>query len=225
MKLLGRCVMLVLLAATAFAKDSDPPDSIYHLEAALTDQATRSIGLDVYRGSPVLVTMFYGSCPATCPLIIDTLRATERGLAAEQRGRVRVLLISIDPERDTPSALKQLAETRRIDTARWTLARADAETVRDIAALLGVQYKKLPGGEFSHSTMIALLSPRGEIEARTAELGHADPEILQHLRLVGDWPQRPIWGLAPNGLLGPIPISYFNNTTIERAVTTFASPS
>lgn len=182
MSVAARCLVLGLLAATAFAKDSDPPDSIYHLEAALTSQAGRNVGLDVYRGSPVLVTMFYGSCPATCPLIIDTLRATERGLAPEQRGRVRVLLVSIDPERDTPEALRQLAATRRLDTERWTLARADAETVRDIAALLGVQYKKLPGGEFSHSTVITLLSPRGEIEARTTELGHADPAILQKLR-------------------------------------------
>jgi protein SCO1/2 len=182
MRFFGRCVVMGLLAATAFAKDSDPPDSIYHLEAALTDQAGRHQGLDVYRGSPVLVTLFYASCPATCPLIIDTLRATERGLAPEQRSRLRVLMISIDPERDTPAALRQLVEARRIDTTRWTLARADDETIRDIAALLGVQYRKLPSGEFNHSTVITLLSAQGEIAARTSELGHADPAILQKLR-------------------------------------------
>jgi protein SCO1/2 len=148
---------------------------------ALTDQDGRRRGLDLYRGAPVLVTMFYGSCQATCPLIIDTLRATERGLTPEQRARVRVLLISFDPERDTPDALRQIAKQRRIDTSRWTLAHADSEAVRDIAALLGVQYRKLPGGEFNHSTVIVALSAQGEITARTSELGHADPAILAKL--------------------------------------------
>jgi protein SCO1/2 len=98
---------------------------------------------------------------------------------AEQRAQLRVLLISFDPERDTPAALHEIAETRHIDTTRWTLAHADAATVRTIAALLNVQYRQLPSGEFSHSTQIALLSPQGEIQASTATLGHADPELLK----------------------------------------------
>jgi protein SCO1/2 len=169
-------------ALPALARDGDPPTSIYQLEAKLTDQAGEARGLDLYRGQPVLVTMFYASCPATCPLIIDTLRATERELTAAQRARLRVLMISIDPERDTPAALRELAAARHIDTARWTLAGADAATVRSIAALLDVQYRRLPGGDYNHSTVIALLSPDGEIEASSATLGHADPVLLARLR-------------------------------------------
>jgi protein SCO1/2 len=168
-------------AVPALARDGDPPASIYQLEAKLTDQAGRARGLDLYRGQPVLVTMFYASCPATCPLIIDTLRATERELTPAQRAGLRVLMISIDPQRDTPAALHELAETRHIDTSRWTLARADAATVRSIAALLDVQFRQLPSGDFNHSTVIALLSPRGEIEASSSTLGHADPVLLAKL--------------------------------------------
>jgi protein SCO1/2 len=160
------------------ARDSDPPASLYHLDAALTDQAGKPQGLDVYRGHPVLVTMFYASCKATCPLIVDTLRATEKKLTPAQRDRLRVLMVSIDPERDTPQALQRLAAERHIDTARWTLVRGDAEAVRDIAALLNVQYRKLPSGEFSHSTVIALLSPQGEVLASSGTLGGADPALL-----------------------------------------------
>ncbi len=178
--LLGSLIVLAAIAATARA--GDPPASLYHFDAALTSQAGVAHGLDVYRGHPVLITMFYAGCPATCPLIIDTLRATERELTAPQRAELRVLLISLDPHRDTPTALRELAETRHIDTKRWTLARADAATVRSIAALLNVQYRQLPGGEFNHSTTIVLLSPQGEIEASSATLGHADPALLAKLR-------------------------------------------
>ena len=65
---------------------------------------------------------------------------------------------------------------------RWTLARTDAATVRTVAALLNLQYRQLPDGEFNHSTVIALLSPKGEIEASSAKLGTPDDALLAHLR-------------------------------------------
>jgi protein SCO1/2 len=175
-------LLMCALSAPAIARDSDPPGSLYHLEAALTNQAGESHGLDVYRGHPVLIAMFYGSCPATCPLIIDTLRATERELTAVQRANVRVLLISIDPDRDTTAALSALAVSRHVDTTRWAMARTDEASVRKIAALLNVQYRKLPGGDFNHSTVIALLSPDGELQASSSNLGHADATLLVALR-------------------------------------------
>jgi len=89
------------------------------------------------------------------------------------------LLVSFDSERDTPVALRELATVRHIDTARWTLAHADVGAVRRIAAALNVQYKKLPSGDFSHSAMISVLDRNGGISLQSAELGHADPEILR----------------------------------------------
>ena len=174
--------MLLGCAAVSAGPQADPPTSIYQLEAALTNQDGKTHGLDVYRGHPVLVTMFYGSCPAACPLIIDTLRATEKDLTPATRANLRVLMISIDPARDTPEALKTLASQRRIDTSRWTLARTDAATVRTVAALLNVQYRQLPDGEFNHSTVIALLSPQGEIETTSSKLGTPDDALLAQLR-------------------------------------------
>jgi protein SCO1/2 len=173
----------LLLASVAGAADADPPGSVYHLEASLEDAEGRVRGLDLHRGHPVLVTLFYGSCRATCPLIIETLRATEKRVPENRRANLRVLAISIDPEHDTPAALAELARDRRIDTTRWTLARTDATSVRKIAAVLGVQYRPLPQGGFNHSTVIALLSPTGEIEARTAKLGPPDEILLARLRL------------------------------------------
>jgi len=173
--------LMLGMQSAPWARDSDPPASLYHLDVALTDQSGQARGLDLYRGHPVLVTMFYASCKATCPLIVDTLRATERALTPGQRKELRVLMISIDPARDTPQALQQLATERHIDTTRWTLVQADENAVRGIAALLNVQYRKLPGGEFSHSTVVALLSPQGEVLASSGKLGGADPALLAKL--------------------------------------------
>jgi len=168
--------VLTLLAPRVHAEERTA--SLYQLHEKLLDQDGRAIDLDVHRGHKVLVTMFYGSCPATCPMIIDTLRAIERGVDPGPRANLRVLLVSLDSERDTPEALLEVAKLRRIDTARWTLAHADTAAVRRIAAALNVQYKKLPGGEFSHATVISALDANGKILEQSADLGHADPKLL-----------------------------------------------
>ena len=179
--MLGRIAALVLLLTVCVARGDVPypPQSIYQLDAALTNQAGNQHGLDVYAGHPVLVTMFYGSCPAACPLLIDTLFAVERAAPSAQRERLRVLMISIDPQRDTPQTLQELARVRHIDASRWTLARTDPATVRRIAAVLNVQYRQLPNGDFNHSSIITLLSPTGEILAQSSMLGKADSALLE----------------------------------------------
>jgi protein SCO1/2 len=177
-------VPLALLALRAFAAPltAAPSDSLYQLEAPLVAQDGRAIGLDVHRGKPVLVTMFYSSCQATCPLIIDTLRAVEKKLPPDQVKNLRVLLVSLDPEHDTPAVLAATAKERRVDTTRWTLARADERHVRLIAAALGVQYRKLPGGEFSHATQISVVDAQGRILAQSDQLGHVDEKLLAALQ-------------------------------------------
>jgi protein SCO1/2 len=167
--------------ASAQSSGATPAPSLYDLHERLIDQDGTSVGLDAYRGNPVLVTMFYGSCQATCPLIIDTLRAVERKLDPSRRAGLRVLLISFDPERDTPKALGEIAGSRHIDTARWKLAHADDATVRRIAAALEIQYRRLPSGDFSHANVISVLGTDGQIVARSTELGHADEALLSAL--------------------------------------------
>ena len=173
--------LLLLIAATATADLPYPPESIYNLPAKLLDQSGTTHGLDVYPGHPVLITLFYGSCPAACPLLIETVRANERAVPIALRSRLRVLLISIDPEHDTVTNLQALAHARRIDTTRWTLARTDAATVRKIAALLNVQYRKLPDGSYNHSSIVSVLTPRGVIARQSSVLGKADPALLEVL--------------------------------------------
>ena len=180
-----RLALLLMFAGVGLGAEPAAPlpsASIYQLDAALTNQDGRTHGLGVYRGHPVLITMFYASCPAVCPLIIDTLRATEKELTPAQRADLRVLLISIDPERDSVAALRTLADQRRIDTSRWSLVRAESAEVRTIAALLNVQYRQLPNGDFNHSTVITLLSPQGEIETTSTRLGTPDPQLMSQLR-------------------------------------------
>jgi protein SCO1/2 len=155
--------LLLILMLFAAVVRADAPESVYQLEVALTNQNGEQHHIDRHRGHPVLVTMFYGSCPMACPLLIDTMRSVERTVPPAEREQLRFLLISIDPDRDTVANLSALASSRKLDTSRWTLARTDATSVRKIAAVLGIQYRRLPDGGYNHSSIVTLLTPDGEI--------------------------------------------------------------
>ena len=175
-------LLALALAGTAAAAPAVPEDSLYQLAVPLTDQAGRPGKLDVYAGQPVLVTMFYGSCPHVCPMLISTIQRYELELPEASRGRLRVLLVSLDPERDTPAKLLEVGQRHRVDPSRWTLARADAHDVRRLAAALNIQYRQLPDGEFSHSTIITLLDRQGRIQRQTSSLMRLDADFTTALK-------------------------------------------
>jgi protein SCO1/2 len=79
--------------------------------------------------------------------------------------------------------LKETAAKRNCDS-QWTLARSDETTVRKVAAVLGVQYRKLADGEFNHSTQLALLDRDGRIAAKSGKLGPADPALVKRMHAI-----------------------------------------
>lgn len=175
-------LVAVLSASAAHAEAPLPKDSLYQLDIELTDQDGKTAALASRRGRVRLVAMFYTSCKYVCPLIISTIQKTEQTLSAEERARLGVLLVSFDPARDTPEALRRVATERKIELPRWSLARTDPASVRKLAAALGVQYRALKDGEINHSSPLALLDADGRILAKTDELGEVDPELASAVR-------------------------------------------
>lgn len=160
-----------------------PPDSVYQLALPLTDQNGRQADWRTRRGQPQLVSMFYTSCQYICPLIVDSARAVDRQLTPLQRQRLGVLLISMDPERDDPAALKKVVEQRHLEATRWTLASPAPDRVRAAAGVLGIRYRQLEDGEFNHTSALVLLDAQGRIVARTERMGtRPDPEFVEAVR-------------------------------------------
>jgi cytochrome oxidase Cu insertion factor (SCO1/SenC/PrrC family) len=77
-------------------------------EFALADHDGRPVSLRSYRGAPVLLFFGYTHCPDVCPLTLDKLTRALRTGGRRTRD-VRILLVTLDPERDTPAALKAYA--------------------------------------------------------------------------------------------------------------------
>lgn len=77
-------------------------------EFALTDHDGRAVSLRSWRGAPVLLFFGYTHCPDVCPLTLDRLTRALRELGRDGKD-VRILLVTLDPARDTPAALKTYA--------------------------------------------------------------------------------------------------------------------
>ena len=103
-----------------------PPDeavkgeSLYQLKTQFTDQEGKNTGLGVYEGHPVVMSMFYASCPYSCPVLIDQLKRLEKKLSDSDRSKVRFLLISFDPENDSTQVLKEVMNKHGLDKSLET---------------------------------------------------------------------------------------------------------
>ncbi len=178
---------LVLSLAVALGTQAAPlpRDSVYALQAPLVDQSGRALRFADKRGRAQIVVMFYTSCNFICPTIIDTVQDLDRKLKADERQRLGVLMISLDPQRDGPAALKATADKRQLDLTRWTLAQPRPEDLRAIAGVLGVRFRPLASGEVNHTGVLVLLDADGRIVARSAKTsGEVEPRFLDQVRTV-----------------------------------------
>jgi protein SCO1/2 len=160
-----------VVALLALAPPALPSDSLYLVEDRFEDQRGHALQLAAFRGQPVLLAMFYARCPQACPLLITDVKRVLAGLPALERSLVKVVLVTLDPERDTAVFLQETLTARALDDGQWTLLRTDPAATRTLAAVLGVRYREGAGGAIDHTSQIALLDRAGRKVAVRAEIG------------------------------------------------------
>jgi protein SCO1/2 len=148
-------------AALAAGKPTDR--SLYQLESTWTSDVGRKVKLSVLRGRPQVLAMFFSNCEYACPILVNEMKQLEAKLPADVLAKVDFLLVSFDTKRDTPEALAAYRRKENLATGRWTLLRGENDDVRELAALLGVNYAADSRGQFAHSNIITLLNAEGEI--------------------------------------------------------------
>ncbi len=173
--------LLFSLPALAVA-DELPGDSVYQVAASLTAQDGRDLSWQDLRGRPVVVSMFYSNCHLMCPLIIASGKAVQKQLTASEHDGLDLAMITIDPARDTPAALHDVADAHRLDP-RWRLLRPRDSDVRTLAAVLDIRYRAQPDGSFNHTSALILVDHDGRILARSEVTGlQPDPEFVAQVK-------------------------------------------
>lgn len=156
--------------------------SVYLLDSEWLDRHDAAVTLGDFAGGPVLVSMIYTTCGTACPILVHDVQRINHALAPEERARVRKLLVSLDHERDTPEVLDAYARQRGVDGADWTLLTSDRTTIRELATLLGVNFRVLPDGTISHSNLITVLDAGGVIRHRQEGLAQPVDETVAAIR-------------------------------------------
>ena len=150
----------------------EPADySLYHLESRWRDQAGGVRVLGSLAGRVQVVALVYTHCGDTCRRVLMDMKRVEGEMEREHPGEVGFVLVSIDPERDMPDRLRGFAEGARLDPARWTLLSGSDEDVLELAALLGVKYRRERAAVLSHSNVITVLGRGGEVAHQQLGLG------------------------------------------------------
>ncbi len=180
--IVGLLCLLFLCPASAADRMSPLPGlSIYNLTSRWTRQDGVETDLSAFRGHPVIVSMIYTSCPDICPLVAENMEQIESALPERLRSQVTFALFSFDPDKDTPSRLKDFASLHRLDMRHWALFRGDDAGVRELAAALDISYRKNDDGSFDHAVVISLLDADGVVVYRQVGFGTDAKDFVSHV--------------------------------------------
>lgn len=160
-------------------------ESVYNLTATWTNQLGKTVSLATLKGKPRLITMFFASCTYACPRIAADIVRLHGLLGPEERERLGVVMVSLDPERDSPAALVEFVSRNNLGGIDPLMLTGSASDVRSLAALLGVRYRKEANGDISHSSKLVLLDAEGVIVEVIEGLGAEPAPLVDALRSLG----------------------------------------
>lgn len=132
---------------------------------ALTDHNGREVTNETYRGKWMLVFFGFTFCPDICPTTLQALAAARRELGADAKD-VQVIFVTIDPQRDTPQAMKEYLESAGLPEAIGLTG--TPEQIAAVAKAYRIYYAKAGEGDdytMDHSTLAYLMNPQGLFEA------------------------------------------------------------
>lgn len=148
---------------TQTAKKENPAASIFLLDSKWQNQDGKELQLKDLQGKNLVMVMIFTSCKTACPLLVADMRKIASKIDPKKLKETTMVLVSIDPENDTPEVLKEYGQQQKMDGEPWLFLRSDKESVRELANVLAVKYKKISPIVFSHSNIITIFNKNGEM--------------------------------------------------------------
>jgi len=129
---------------------------------ALKDQTGATVRLSQMRGEPAAVTFLYTRCPIATACPMTTAKFSKLDAMLAQRNFGHLLVVTVDPEHDTPQVLAEYAKRAGADPKRWKFLTGSPQDVARVASSLGVLYYP-EHGQMIHSQAVAVVDPRGRL--------------------------------------------------------------
>ena len=155
--------------------------SIFNLQSTWHTQDSQSIMLQALKGKVTVMVMIYTSCKVACPRLVADMRNIESKVPEKYLPRVQFVLVSIDPETDTPIELKRFAHKNEMEEKHWIFLQGTPYTTRELANVLSVKYEEISPIDFSHSNIISVFNPNGELVHQQEGLGVDNAEVIDRI--------------------------------------------
>jgi protein SCO1/2 len=175
----------IWLAPTSPAPEATAQEPVITSEFELVDQTGRTVRDEEFDGKWQLVFFGFTSCPDICPTTLANVTAAleQLGPAAE---KLRPLLITVDPERDTPPVLKEYLTA--FDPRILGLTGTPAQVEQALRSFRVYASKRpLESGDYTmdHSAFIYLMDPAGHY---AAHFGPQEPveRVVEKIRAMVD---------------------------------------
>lgn len=125
----------------------------------LTDQDAQVRSLKDFKGQPWIVSFLFTRCDGPCPILASKISSLSKNLT--DLPAVKMVSISMDPDYDQPSILKEFGTKYEADFSRWTFLTGP---MQDIIKLSKEAFK-VPAGEnpSMHTTRVVLIDQAGQI--------------------------------------------------------------
>jgi protein SCO1 len=183
--LLRVCQLIFLLALGACQQGesgfraTDITGAGFGRDFALTDHTGKPRTLADFRGKVVVIFFGFTHCPDVCPTTLAELAAALKKLGGDG-DRVQVLLVTVDPERDTPQILSQYVAA--FDPRFLALRGTSDETAR-VAKEFKIVYQKVAGARpdsytMDHSAGTYIFDTQGRLRVYVS-YGQG-PEVFAH---------------------------------------------
>jgi protein SCO1/2 len=132
----------------------------------LTSQDHQSVSLDDFRGKVVAVTFIYTSCLDTCPLLTNKMAQVQERLGTLFGKKIIFVSITVDPEHDTPEALKQYAQNFNANLAGWYFLTGQPTAIREVERRYGVFAAKAPEAGVNHTFLTSLIDSKANLRVQ-----------------------------------------------------------
>jgi protein SCO1 len=122
----------------------------------LIERTGNTVTSEELKGQPYVVSFFFSTCPSIC--IQQNQKVQQLQSEFEGEG-VRFVSISVDPETDTPEALREYAARFGANPDKWLFMTGDLTYIRRV----GAEVFRLAVDEKFHTEKFVLVDPKGEI--------------------------------------------------------------
>ena len=150
-----------------------PPETYPRLDRPapaleLTAHDGSSRGLSSQRGRVVFITFAYAHCETVCPLVIHDVVSARRILQNEGGAVPAVLIVTLDPWRDTPSRLSSIARAWQLPADNvWLLGGSIPDVEAALTAWQVPRARNDRDGEVTHPSLVYVVDPAGRIAFAT----------------------------------------------------------